>query len=87
VVGSIPARRRRAAHPWAPLPALLLALVAEPSASLQLDWILLGSSFGLTEVTRVFLLFTALLWLGAGIYARGYLRDDRAAPGSSSSGC
>jgi hydrogenase-4 component B len=66
--------------PWAPLPALLLALVAEPGASLQLDWILLGSSFGLTEVTRVFLLFTALLWWGAGLYARGYLRDDPRRP-------
>ena len=66
--------------PWAPLPALLLALTAQPGASLHLDWILLGSSFGLTEVTRVFLLFTALLWWGAGIYARGYLRDDPRRP-------
>ena len=66
--------------PWAPMPALLLALAAEPGASVHLDWILLGSSFGLTEITRVFLLFTALLWWGAGIYARGYLRDDPRRP-------
>jgi len=66
--------------PWAPLPALLLALAAEPGAPVHLDWLLLGSSFGLTEVTRVFLLFTALLWWGAGIYARGYLRADPRRP-------
>jgi hydrogenase-4 component B len=79
---SVPHRRAVVGRltPWSPLPALLLALFAEPGSSVQLDWLLLGSSFGLTEVTRVFLLFTALLWLGAGIYARGYLRDDPRRP-------
>jgi hydrogenase-4 component B len=66
--------------PWAPAPALLLALFGTPGPSLSLEWILLGSTLGLTETTRVFLLFTALLWLGAGIYARGYLRDDPLRP-------
>ena len=66
--------------PWAPLPALLLALFGEPGPVVQLDWLLLGSRFGLTDITRVFLLFTAVLWLGAGIYARGYLRGDRRRP-------
>ena len=65
---------------WAPLPALLLALFGEPGPAVQLDWLLLGSRFGLTDVTRVFLLFTAVLWLGAGIYARGYLQGDRRRP-------
>jgi hydrogenase-4 component B len=66
--------------PWAPAPALLLALFGTPGPTLHLEWILLGSTLGLTETTRVFLLFTALLWLGAGIYARGYLRDDPLRP-------
>jgi hydrogenase-4 component B len=64
--------------PWAPLPALFAALAVGPGHAAGLDWMLLGSALGLTETTRVFLLFTALLWLGAGIYARGYLRDDPA---------
>jgi hydrogenase-4 component B len=66
--------------PWAPAPALLLALFGTPGPSLHLEWLLLGTTLGLTETTRVFLLFTALLWLGAGIYARGYLRDDPLRP-------
>ncbi|AHE96984.1 proton-conducting transporter transmembrane domain-containing protein [Thioalkalivibrio paradoxus] len=65
---------------WAPLPALLLALFTEPGPSVSLDWILLGTRLGLTETTRVFLLFTAVLWLGAGMYARGYLHDDPRRP-------
>ena len=62
--------------PWAPAPALVLSLAGSPGEPVQLDWLLLGTGLGLTEVTRVFLLFTALLWLGAGIHARGYLSDD-----------
>ncbi len=77
--------------PWAPLPALALALFTTPGPAagptdpaagpvvgpaVDLDWLLLGARFGLTETTQVFLLFSALLWLGAGIYARGYLRND-----------
>ena len=66
--------------PWAPLPALVLAFVAAPGATVHLNWLLLGTGLGLTEVTRVFLLFTAVLWLGAGIHARGYLQDDPQRP-------
>lgn len=79
---SLPAMRAAVGRltPWAPLPALMLAFVATPDESVHLDWILLGATLGLTEVTRVFLLFTAVLWLGAGIHARGYLRDDPARP-------
>lgn len=62
--------------PWAPAPALGLSLAGSPGEPVQLGWLLLGTGLGLTEVTRVFLLFTAVLWLGAGIHARGYLSDD-----------
>jgi hydrogenase-4 component B len=61
--------------PWAPLPALALSFVG-PGGAVQLDWLLLGTGLGLTEITRVFLLLTAALWLGAGIHARGYLEHD-----------
>lgn len=60
----------------APLPALLLALGAPTGLALDVPWLLLGSRFGLDQTGRLFLGFTALVWLLAGWYARGYLRDD-----------
>lgn len=65
--------------PWAAVPALLLALGGEPGTSVRLDWLLFGSVLALDALSRVFLVFTALLWLGAGISAHGMLvRDERA---------
>jgi formate hydrogenlyase subunit 3/multisubunit Na+/H+ antiporter MnhD subunit len=61
--------------PWAALPALLAALWPPPSS--RFFWLLLGSDFGLDQNTRIFLLFTALLWTCSGLYARSYLADDR----------
>lgn len=61
----------------APLPGLLLALVAEADPALsfiELPWLLLGGLWWLDEVRQVFLLMTSLLWLIAGCYARGYLQ-------------
>ena len=60
----------------APLPALLLALGAPTGLALDLPWLLLGSHFELDQTGRLFLGFTALVWLLAGWYARGYLRHD-----------
>ena len=60
----------------APLPALLLALGAPTGLALDLPWLLLGSRFELDQTGRLFLGFTALVWLLAGWYARSYLRDD-----------
>lgn len=57
----------------AALPALGYALLWEPGAGADLPWLLLGARFGLTETTRVFLLFTAFLWTVAGLYARSYV--------------
>ncbi|MDR9467481.1 complex I subunit 5 family protein [Marinospirillum sp.] len=60
----------------APLPGLLLAALAtgDPAdTSLEMPWLLLGSLWWVDEVRQVFLLTTSLLWLFAGIYARGYL--------------
>jgi formate hydrogenlyase subunit 3/multisubunit Na+/H+ antiporter MnhD subunit len=43
----------------------------------ELSWLLFGTILGLDETGRVFLLLTAILWLAAGVYARGYLAADR----------
>ena len=62
--------------PLAALPALGYVLFAKAGAGVELPWLLLGVRLGLTDTTRVFLLFTAVLWLLAGIYARSYLGAD-----------
>ena len=62
--------------PWAPLPALTLALAAPTPYEFDLPWLLLGTRLGLDETGRVFLLFTALIWLAAGWFARAWLADD-----------
>lgn len=60
--------------PWAALPVLMQVLFASPSGSLQLPWLLLGSELGIgDETSRLFLLFTALLWWLAGMFARTYM--------------
>lgn len=63
----------------APIPGLLLALLASGDASvdqLALDQLLLGTLWWLDETRQVFLLLTSVLWLLAGCYARGYLSAD-----------
>ncbi|MEW6589960.1 MAG: proton-conducting transporter membrane subunit [Pseudomonadota bacterium] len=62
--------------PWAPLPALALALVAREPVLLDLPGVLTGMQLGLDATGRVFLLFTALIWLAAGVYARGWFAGD-----------
>ncbi|MHB0916197.1 MAG: complex I subunit 5 family protein [Thiobacillus sp.] len=60
----------------APLPALVLALTAPDGLRLDVPWLLLGSRFALDDTGRMFLGVTALVWLLAGWYARGYLAGD-----------
>ena len=67
--------------PYAAVPALLLALGGETGAVARLDGFLFGAVLALDELNRVFLAFTALLWLGAGWHARGYLVGDPHADG------
>jgi formate hydrogenlyase subunit 3/multisubunit Na+/H+ antiporter MnhD subunit len=62
--------------PWGPLPGLMLALTAPADSHLDLPGVLLGTSLGLDDTGRLFLLFTALVWLLAGWFAHGWLRDD-----------
>ena len=67
--------------PWAALPVLLQTVFAPPTVSLKLPWLLLGSELGMVDDTsRLFLLFTALLWWLSGIYAQSYLANH---PGRS----
>ncbi|MFN2309029.1 MAG: proton-conducting transporter membrane subunit [Gammaproteobacteria bacterium] len=57
--------------PWAALPALLLALLSGGVPTVEIPWLLLGSLIGLDAIGRLFLLFTALLWLIAGLVLHG----------------
>ena len=63
--------------PVAALPAFLLAAFARPGTVVEVP-LLLGTRLGLTGTTQLFLLFSAGLWLLAGLYARAYLEDDPA---------
>jgi len=63
--------------PWAALPALVLALVTASGSTVTVPWLLLGMQLGLDVTGQVFLLVTSIVWLAAGIFARGYLADDQ----------
>ncbi|MBK5940180.1 complex I subunit 5 family protein [Halochromatium roseum] len=52
-----------------PLPALVAALTLSVGTRLELPWLFLGTALGLDATAQVYLLFTAILWLAAGIYA------------------
>ncbi|WP_111656065.1 complex I subunit 5 family protein [Isoalcanivorax indicus] len=56
----------------APLPALLLALLAPTDLTLLLPDVLLGGFWLLDDLARALLTATALLWLLAGLYALRY---------------
>jgi formate hydrogenlyase subunit 3/multisubunit Na+/H+ antiporter MnhD subunit len=77
VLLGLPAVRATAlsAAPWAALPALAAALLAADSVW-ELSAVLTGVRLGLDATGRGFLLFSSLLWLVAGVYARAYLAQD-----------
>ena len=64
---------------WLPaagaLPALLAAALLPAGSALSLPWLLLGTNLGLDDTARLFLAFTAVLWLAAGVYAAPAMRD------------
>jgi formate hydrogenlyase subunit 3/multisubunit Na+/H+ antiporter MnhD subunit len=62
--------------PWTALPALLAALLLPDGSQMQWPNVLFGMQLAVDPVARIFLLFSALLWIGAGHFARGWLRDD-----------
>lgn len=74
----LPATRPAALRlaPWTPLPALGLAALTTPDWAIDLPGVLVGVRLGLDATGRLFLFFTALVWLLAGLFARGWLADD-----------
>jgi hydrogenase-4 component B len=58
----------------APLPALAAAALVPVGSAVSLPWLLLGVELGLDATGRLFLLFSALLWLAASLYAARGLR-------------
>ncbi|WP_210396808.1 proton-conducting transporter membrane subunit [Motiliproteus sediminis] len=52
----------------APLPALAAAWLLPAGSQLSLPWLLLGTELGMDGVQRLFLTFTALLWLAASAH-------------------
>ena len=59
-----------------PAPALWAAWMTPLNVPLDMPWLLLGARFELLDVTRIFLVFTSLLWWVAGFYAVRYLAHD-----------
>ncbi|NNJ98251.1 MAG: NADH-ubiquinone oxidoreductase [Gammaproteobacteria bacterium] len=62
--------------PTAPVPALITALWLSSDPELSLPWLLLGSSISIDDMSRVYLLFSSLLWLSGSLSlpAAGRLR-------------
>lgn len=56
------------------LPALAAAWLVPVGSTLSLPWLFLGTELGLDETSRVFLLFSGILWLAAGVYAAQQIR-------------
>lgn len=73
-------RRFIAVGAVAALPGLLAALLVPPGTLVEVPSLLLGAWFGLDTTGQIFLLFTALLWLAAGIFAAVYLQADAHRP-------
>lgn len=63
---------------WAGAPGLALAIWPGDATWMHVPWLLLDTHLGVDAIGRIFLLFTALLWTVAGIYARTYLVSDGA---------
>lgn len=61
--------------PLAALPGLALALFGS-SEALELPWLIQGGLWGIDDLRRVFLMFTALLWTLAGLYAVFYFSPE-----------
>ncbi len=62
--------------PLAPLPALLLGLLVSQPQFVTGEWFVLGLTMGLDDVSRLFLIFTSVLWIAASSAARHWMRED-----------
>jgi formate hydrogenlyase subunit 3/multisubunit Na+/H+ antiporter MnhD subunit len=59
---------------------LVATIFVRLGVTIDLPWVMLGTRIGLDETGRLFLTFTSMLWLLAGVFAHSYLRDDAARP-------
>jgi formate hydrogenlyase subunit 3/multisubunit Na+/H+ antiporter MnhD subunit len=59
--------------PWASLPAFAAALTIPVGTTVSVPGVLLGLELRLDATAQVFLVFTALLWWLAGVFASAYL--------------
>jgi formate hydrogenlyase subunit 3/multisubunit Na+/H+ antiporter MnhD subunit len=64
-------------YAWSALPALGLALLAPAGVRGEFPSLLLNLRLGVDATGRVFLFFTAMLWLLSGLFGRNYLAKDR----------
>lgn len=58
------------------LPALAAAWMLPTETVLDLPWLLMGSSLGLSDMSKPFLLFTAMLWILAGWFSAFHLAGE-----------
>ena len=65
--------------PLAPLPALMLGLLATEPVSVYNGWFVLGLTMGMDEISRLFVIFTSVLWIAAASAARHWMREDKRA--------
>ncbi len=82
VVSAYPRARRAtdAIAPWTAGFAITAAMFVRPEVTIDLPWLMLGAQVGLDAIGQLFLAFTSLLWLLAGVYGQSYLRNDTARP-------
>ncbi|MGM0660575.1 MAG: complex I subunit 5 family protein [Pseudomonadota bacterium] len=69
------------AMPFAPAPALALAVFTEAPLTVTEDWLILGTVLGLEATARLFLIAATLVWICAAVAARVWMRKDPQATG------
>lgn len=69
------------AMPFAPAPALALAVFATGPLTVSEDWLILGTVLGLEATGRLFLIAAALVWICAAVAARVWMAKDPRATG------
>ena len=66
--------------PVTAVPALLTVILIPLDTVLVYDWLLLSAHFVFDQTAQIFLLFTAVLWFLAAIFAIGYMGKDPRRP-------
>jgi hydrogenase-4 component B len=66
--------------PVTAVPALLTVILIPLDTALVYDWLLLSAHFVFDQTAQIFLLFTAVLWFLAAIFAIGYMGKDPQRP-------